>query len=440
MKRPGGKERNSHIMKGYRESEVWLIKNQWYIAGALFVVTMVLGVLGFRQYYIGIGEPRSFFDYLYLTLQLFGLSSGSVPGDVNPMLQIARFLAPALAIYALMKALIAIFYEQFKRLRVMCYRNHYVVCGLGRKGFNITKTLRDQHKRVVVIEIDPENTFVKPVREMHAVVFIGTATDENMLKWAKIKKAKRVYAVCGRDMNNLIIANALLNDDDFIGGDTDCMMHVEDHELFSSLMVNNRERIECIDMYEEGAKSFLEKNNPFSSMSEKINDLHLVFFGQGRAGRRLVLHALRWKDWNSGLEGLKMKPRVTVFSNMKYEKKGASRLPLNEFDKDVSLFEKPIENYDTNSVKANMPLDATHIYICTDEDTRNISMALAAIGKKGIELSASNKPVVVCMNDTIKFNSEDEEEDPWVKLPMIKNLIYYSAFIHACKGGIPFGE
>ena len=54
----------------------------WMVAAAL------LGYVGFAWYFSGLGEPRSPWDILYLTLQLFTLESGAVPGTKNWALEL----------------------------------------------------------------------------------------------------------------------------------------------------------------------------------------------------------------------------------------------------------------------------------------------------------------------------------------------------------------
>ena len=66
---------------------------QWPLVGLLAVGMFLLGFVGFSKFSASVGETRSFFDILYLDLQLFVLESGSVWGSVPWELQIARFLA-----------------------------------------------------------------------------------------------------------------------------------------------------------------------------------------------------------------------------------------------------------------------------------------------------------------------------------------------------------
>ncbi len=60
-----------------------LQEHQWLFIGVLAVLTLALGVSGFRKYYAALDQPRTFWDVLYLALQLFTLESGAVSGPVG---------------------------------------------------------------------------------------------------------------------------------------------------------------------------------------------------------------------------------------------------------------------------------------------------------------------------------------------------------------------
>ncbi len=444
-----------------KRTEEWLARNQWYIAGMLFAAAIILGILGFRQYYLDIGEPRSFLDYFYLTMQLFGTTSGGLPGPINLMLQIARFLAPAVAIYAAMKALMVIFYEQFQRLRVMFYKNHYVVCGLGRKGFNITRTLRGRDEKVVVIEINAENDFIKQAKEMGAVVFIGRATDKEMLKRAKVKRCKLVHAVCGKDIKNIIISNMLLNDETIPNDRCECKMHLEDLELYESLKEEKAVGRRAIyeNMYEEGARAFFEEFNPFKDAEGKdASELHFVFVGFGRAGKRLVIHSFGWQDWKKQLKGLKGKPKVTILHEEHDEIIGDLLDKASGAFDHIEIFEKRIDAHSHKSLKSELPYDATNIYICFDDDTLNLSLALTVKECLDEVVPGNEVPIAVCLNDTVEFgsnrkNTEEKtgrkrqhnrykpviERQP-VRIQELEKFIFYSPFREACKKGFPFSS
>src|SRR5918992_2595484 len=106
----------------------------WYVLAVLFLLALALGIAGFRRYFDAVGEERSLADVVYLALRLFPLESGDVAPPVPWELNVARFLAPAVALSAALQALAAVFSEQLQALRARLWRGHVVVCGLGEKG------------------------------------------------------------------------------------------------------------------------------------------------------------------------------------------------------------------------------------------------------------------------------------------------------------------
>ncbi len=82
---------------------------EWFIVAALLVVAFVLGWVGFDRVFGSLGQSQSRWDLCYLTLQLLVLQSGTVPGPVPWQLEVARFLAPAVAAYTAVKALAVVF-------------------------------------------------------------------------------------------------------------------------------------------------------------------------------------------------------------------------------------------------------------------------------------------------------------------------------------------
>ena len=102
--------------------------------GLLGVIALVLGLTGFVRLADAAGRADPAHRFLYLSIQLFVLQSGAVLPPLPWELEVARFLAPAVAGYTAISALAVLFREQLQRLRTLRLQDHVVVCGLGRKG------------------------------------------------------------------------------------------------------------------------------------------------------------------------------------------------------------------------------------------------------------------------------------------------------------------
>ena len=177
---------------GWREPlwSLWRKCWQWLVTLGLAGVALVLGSVGFWRHFALRGEPRSLLDIFYLTVQLFMLESGGVSGPLPWQLELARFLAPMVAAWTVVKGLAVIFREQLQMLRLARTSDHVVVCGLGRKGLQLVKDFRRRGDEVVVIELDEGNDRIRGCQDLGALVLLGNATDKSLLRKARVHCAR----------------------------------------------------------------------------------------------------------------------------------------------------------------------------------------------------------------------------------------------------------
>ncbi|MDF1590893.1 MAG: potassium channel protein [Desulfobacterales bacterium] len=95
-------------------------------------------------------------------------------------------------------------------------KNHYIVCGYGRIGMVLCKSLLTNPIDLVVIDNKPD--LETELMEDGFVYVSGDATDEAILLKAGIKRAKGLIAVLGTDAENvfLVLTARQLNPDIFI--------------------------------------------------------------------------------------------------------------------------------------------------------------------------------------------------------------------------------
>ena len=191
-----------------RFKQVWqkLADYQWFVIGGLWVIMLYLGSVGFAKNAQATGESFTPLDVFYRALQLIPMHSGGVVGPVSWEVEFARLGIPALTVFAAVKALAIVFRDQVQLLRLQLLGNHIVICGLSRKGFLLTTSLRERGDRVVVIERNEGNDFIEPCREQGAIVLIGDATNPTTLQKAGIRKARYIVALCNEDGVNVEIA------------------------------------------------------------------------------------------------------------------------------------------------------------------------------------------------------------------------------------------
>jgi len=97
-----------------RDLQPWWRDYQWVLLALAWLVALYLGYVGFSRYTSARGEPASWLDLLYITLQLASLESGAVSPPIPLQLQIARWLLPALTLYTAARAIAGLFHEQLQ--------------------------------------------------------------------------------------------------------------------------------------------------------------------------------------------------------------------------------------------------------------------------------------------------------------------------------------
>ena len=133
-----------------------------FVIGA---VALTLGVIGFHKYFLLTGEQKSLATAIYNALWLFTIEPGNLVSPIPWELEVARWLSPAIAMYAILLGFAAIFRDQVRLLSLRFLRNHVIICGLGQKGMNIARNFRNNRSAVVIIELDGNNPNIAACRE-----------------------------------------------------------------------------------------------------------------------------------------------------------------------------------------------------------------------------------------------------------------------------------
>lgn len=379
----------------------WLDRNYWIIMGLMWGSAFGLGYWGWLQHFQELGEKRTCWDMLYLTLQLFTVESGSVFEAVPWQLDIARFLAPTTTLYTALAALTLIFRDQLQTFRIRLLQGHVVICGLGRRGFLLAQAFLERRIPVVVVERDTGNDWLNACRDQGAIIVYGDASDENVLCTAGVQRADCVIAVCGEDGTNAEIAVDCRN---LVrhrhGRPLKCVAQIEDPELCHLLrglelaMIDpHLFRLEFFNSHIRGAKLVLEEYPPFKHW---FGDLpHLLIIGIGRMGENLAVHAAKlWRKQRDSHQG---RLKITLIDRNATDKKKLILLknPLLEdvceltaFDLDVKSAEFVAGAFLLNG-QGNCSVNI--VYICLDDDARALAAALAIFK----HVRGQNVPIIV---------------------------------------------
>lgn len=367
----------------------WSRRYKWPFIGLMWVIAIVLGYIGFTRYFSDTGQTRTVWDTLYVTLQLFTLESGPVPGPVGWALNIARFLAPLMAIFTAIQVVASIFREQVQMFRMRFLKGHVVICGLGRKGFLLSRAFRRRGENVVVIEQDAENDFIVHCRQDGIMVLLGNATDLAVLRQAGVKRARYVISVCGNDGTNAEIAaqvHRLVSRRH--GKALSCLVHIYDLQFYN--LVREREmamgeldafRLELFNVFESGSRLLLREYPPFSMTGDAYSlSPHILVVGIGRLGESIVVNSARtwWERHAEGADRL----RITLLDNQAEIKKQLLSLRYPQLEKVCNLVAEQMDIKGPDFERADFLINrqgrpnVTVVYVCLDDDSNALSAAL----------------------------------------------------------------
>ncbi len=417
------------------------IENQWYIIGLISVIGVGLGYIGFMKYY---GDDRSHLDYLYYTLQLFGLEFTPGDGSLPLELEIARFLLPILTIYTIARAMFSLFREQMRGLRIhMFYKDHVIICGLGEKGASLARDFREHGEKVVVIEIDKDNPDIRNAMDLGALVIIGDAANRKNLIRAGIERARTLIVTCDDDSTNIEVAIKANK----IGHKTGLGTHVHlDNSKFTSLFERSRGhagrigrgRINFFNVFENGARQLLMEHPPdIYADRNSGGDVRMLVIGFGSLGESLILQAIKTGHFRSGCN-----MDITV---MDEGVRRRGELFLNRYDKisnitDVKLSFKEIYMdgsgcFDTKLVYRN-DLEPMYdiLYMCLEDDTRGQTSAL------NINMKPRPKcvPIVVNIIQNLGFAAILQNREN--RLLENRNIHFFTPIQNACRREIVVNE
>jgi hypothetical protein len=375
---------------------VWRMCRQWLILAIVAVAAIVLGYIGLSEYFIAAGKPRSFWDICYFILYLFVVESGEVSGPVPWQLTVARFLAPVVPAWAIVKATAVIFRDRLDMLRLRFARGHVVICGLGQKGLDFVRDFRRHGERVVAVELDGESPTVRASRELGALVLLGDAKDVSLLHKARVHYARFVVAICDDDGANMEIAihahQLVQARSAMLRNVVKCFVHVFDLHLCEAFRqyrvfaeTGDRLRAHIFNIHENSARLLLE-NHPLDRCRIQVDsqqEVRLVVIGFGWMGESVVLQAAKTAHFANGK---KLRVLIVDLHSERLRQNFCNR--YSRFDQVCTA--EYVEG-DTNDPEivaqicswASEPKALTTIVVCLDNESQCLSCALNLQSKLG---------------------------------------------------------
>ena len=185
------------------------IRNLEWLAGALAAL-MVAGTLGFHFI-----ERWTYFDSFYMVLTTLSTIGY---GEVHPLSQAGRWFNVFLILIGVMLLFLLIgtltqtllefeLHSFFGRRRMQReigrLKDHYIICGAGRVGRSVAREFERQPVPFVILEADEAKA--QKYNDRNWLTIIGDATQEAVLRQARIAEARGLVAATTTDAINTYI-------------------------------------------------------------------------------------------------------------------------------------------------------------------------------------------------------------------------------------------
>jgi hypothetical protein len=366
------------------------------LAGAA-IFSLALGARGFIRYHQPLADGYTTLDGLYQSVQLFTLESVEA-APLGPMpweLQLARFLSPLVAAYAVIQALALVFGAQIERLAMRLTRNHVVIVGLGRKGDLLVKAYRAQGRAVTVVELDAANARLDAARELGARVLVGDGRDPRVLRQVGLARAAALVSVCGADADNAEVAlqaQRLACADP--RAELRALAHLYDRQLWALLRereLSSRDGghfyLEYFNIFDSGARILLDDAGLPAGEQPGV-----LVVGLGHLGESVLVHAAYRCYPAFRARGERLRVRVVDLEAAGRLAEITRRCPLVAA---VCAFEPfAVDTRSPEFAQGGYFFEGqrqvvSHAYICLDDPTAAVSAGLALLDQ------ARGCPVVI---------------------------------------------
>lgn len=348
------------------------------------ITAFLLGLWGYGTYE---GGDHSLSDAVYGASKLFFLHAAPQPENhVGLALDIARFLAPVVAGWAALIALVSVFRDRVQQLLIPFKHEHVVVCGLGYAGFEFVRKLRAAGYQAVVIESDEGNPRIRTCRNWGYPVVIGDAQLATTLESAGIRRAARLLAVTSDSVANTEIVTLARRLTDRSAGRSRwargragqrvlrCLARIDDPGLCVALRIGEFNRgddqsvVDFFNIDSIGARLLLTKHPVRTQQRPHLAVAHLDGVGAG-----VVFQAARqWHDARQDDQPL----LITVIDDHAADKVAAlvARHPALDEICRFACSSASIRDIDLLAQRTDAPV--TQAYVTGYSDTRNVETAL----------------------------------------------------------------
>lgn len=373
---------------------------QWWLAlvtGGLTIVCGSIGVWKYDQEFSpGVSHGLS---PVYSALQMLILHPPQFERGMNGWIEAGRWLGAVTLIATSMAIWGRRLRLELYLLRLTRWSGHSVVCGLGRKGFEIVRCLKQRAPatRVVAIDPAPDRRLLAKAERLGVCVIQADAAQAEILKQARIAHAGEIFVITPTDEVNLRIALELRQQ---MAGQKNSAaaihVHLADIHLREELQRQNeldRQKPEAgvlhfFDLFDHEARRVLH-TLPLDGPGIREHDprsVHVVIFGFGRMGRSLALRAVKMGHFANG-----KLLRVSIIDRAASQQRDRFlfRYPVFKQQKicDLTFYEAEAESLTARDFVekwAAEPDTLLQVFVCLDDDARaaEVGMRLKSILQK----------------------------------------------------------
>lgn len=286
-------------------------RRHWWLIITTGALTIVCGTLGLLQYEQD--HPHGEFHFapaalgaFYHALQMLILHTPHFEHGANLGIELGRWLGA----FTLVATTVMLLWRRLRRelqlLQLASWHGHFVVCGLGRKGFEVARFFRRANPaaKVVVIDPHPDEELGHECEALGICVLNGDADDIRVLRMARVAAAAEILIITAEDETNVRIATKVRK---LIAAQPDAAPHCHVHLANINLRASLQDLVESepekksgcalhfFDVYDDEARRVLlalPLDGPGIGFTSPWQ-VHVVLLGFGRMGRSVALRAAK---------------------------------------------------------------------------------------------------------------------------------------------------
>lgn len=178
----------------------------------IFIIIITVAILDLQWNYVNpeTGEKLDTIAAVYAVFALLVFET-PLPLPKDWLTRLAFFAVPISGLLVLGQGLVRLGStlldkDIWNKAMASTYKDHTIVCGLGKVGSKVVHWILDLNEEAVVIDSNPNNPLIEEMRRLGVPVIIADASRPEVLKEVKIETAESIVPCTSDDLMNLTIA------------------------------------------------------------------------------------------------------------------------------------------------------------------------------------------------------------------------------------------